>query len=71
MRTLEQVLLHETKVFDYVVIRDGGWRVGMTWIDPEDLFMRSLNSRLLNREVKEVSYIKFEGLTEEVVCIDL
>lgn len=36
MKTLEQVLLHETKEFDFVIIRDCGWRVGMTWIDPMD-----------------------------------
>lgn len=71
MKTLEQVLLHETKEFEFVIIRDGGWRVGMTWIDPEDLFIRSLNNRLLNREVKSVSHEKVDGLTEEAVCIDL
>lgn len=71
MRTLEQVLLHETKEFEFVVIRDGGWRIGMTWIDPEDLFIGSLNRKLLDREVKSVSHEKVDGLTNEAVCIDL
>ena len=41
--TLSEFLLHHTKVDDFVIFRDGGWRIGCTMIDHEDLFIGSLD----------------------------
>ena len=47
-----EYLLHHTEVGDLVEFTDGGWRIGITYIDHEDLFIQSLNKNLLNAEVK-------------------
>ncbi len=44
-------LLYETDMGDLVEFTDGGWRIGITYIDSEDLFIQSLSSDLLNAEV--------------------
>lgn len=49
---VEEYLLKHTEVGDLVEFTDGGWRIGITYIDHEDLFIQSLNKNLLNAEVK-------------------
>lgn len=54
MDTLKEVLLHKLPAAAYVEITDSGWRVGFTYIDYEDLFIRSLNPKMLDRKVIDV-----------------
>lgn len=49
---VEEYLRYHTDVGDLVEFTDGGWRIGITYIDAEDLFLQSLNKDLLNAEVK-------------------
>lgn len=49
---VEEYLRFHTEVGDLVEFTDGGWRIGITYIDSEDLFIQSLNENLLNAEVK-------------------
>ena len=49
---VEEYLLKHTEVGDLVEFTDGGWRIGITYIDHEDLFIQSLNKNLLNAKVK-------------------
>lgn len=58
MKTLKEVLLYETKAYKYVKIYDGGWLVGMTYIDDEDLFIGSLDSHFLNQEVEDMKLVE-------------
>ena len=54
---LREVLLHKTEVFDLVIFKDSaGYYRGCTIIDWEDLFINSLNPKLLDREVKDYHY---------------
>jgi hypothetical protein len=53
-KTLKETLLHTLPANVYVEITDAGYRVGMTYIDYEDLFIHSLNGRLLDKKVEEV-----------------
>ena len=50
--TVEEYLLYHTDAGDLVEFTDGGWRIGVTYIDSEDLFIQSLSKRLLNANVK-------------------
>ena len=68
---LEEVLLHRTNAGDLVLIRDGGWQVGCTMIDHEDLFLGSLDNRFLLREVKKYRYEKQDWTTKNVMVIDI
>lgn len=49
---VEEYLLKHTEVGDLVEFTSGGWRIGITHIDSEDLFIQSLNKNLLNAKVK-------------------
>ena len=49
---VKEYLLNHTEIGDLVEFTDGGWRIGITYIDSEDLFIRSLNPNLLDAEVK-------------------
>lgn len=49
---VEEYLRFHTEVGDLVEFTDGGWRIGITYIDSEDLFIQSLNKNLLNAKVK-------------------
>lgn len=49
---VEEYLLKHTEVGDLVEFTVGGWRIGITYIDHEDLFIQSLNKNLLNAKVK-------------------
>ena len=49
---VEEYLRYHTDVGDLVEFTDGGWRIGITYIDSEDLFLQSLNKNLLNGKVK-------------------
>jgi hypothetical protein len=49
--TVEEYLLYHTDAGDLVEFTEGGWRIGVTYIDHEDLFIQSLNPNLLKAEV--------------------
>lgn len=49
---VEEYLRFHTNVGDLVEFTRGGWRIGITYIDSEDLFLQSLNENLLNSKVK-------------------
>ena len=53
--TLEEFLLHKTRVNNYVKIFDGGYLVAMCCIDIEDLFINSLSQNILNREIQNTT----------------
>ena len=50
--TVEEYLRYHTEVGDLVEFTRGGWRIGITYIDHEDLFIQSLNKNLLNAKVQ-------------------
>lgn len=49
---VDEYLLKHTEVGDLVEFTYGGWRIGITYIDSEDLFIQSLNPNLLKAKVK-------------------
>ena len=53
---LRDLLLNKTEVYDLVIFKDAGYYIGCTIIDHEDLFIGSLNSKLLDREVNDYYY---------------
>lgn len=69
--TLREVLLYKTKVGDLVLIRDNGWQIGCTIIDHEDLFVRSLDDRMLDTEIKGFKYEKQAWTTKNVMIADI
>lgn len=50
--TVREYLLYHTDMGDLVEFTSGGWRIGITYIDSEDLFIQSLNKSLLDSNVK-------------------
>lgn len=68
---LRDVLLTKTKVGDLVLIRDCGWQIGCTIIDHEDLFVRSLDERMLNTNVRDFRYEKQDWTTKDVMIVDI
>ena len=71
MRTLREVLLHETKAYKYVKIYDGGWLVGMTYIDDEDLFIHSLDRDFLNQEVEDIRLVEDRDFNATIYEVNL
>ena len=49
---VEEFLRYHTDVGDLVEFTEDGWRIGVTYVDSEDLFLQSLNKNLLNAKVK-------------------
>lgn len=49
--TLREYLLHYTEVGDFIAFTEGGWQIGCTFIDHEDLFIKSLNPHMLEKPV--------------------
>ena len=62
---VKEILLKETKVNEIIIFEDSGWQIGMTQIDSEDLFMRSLNHKLLDAEAKQY-YRDYRSLFTEI-----
>lgn len=54
IKSLKEVLLHDLPANTYVSITSGGWCVGFTYIDHEDLFIHSLDSTFLSQKVRSV-----------------
>lgn len=48
---VDYYLLQQTNVGDLIEFTHGGWRIGITYIDSEDLFLQSLSTDLLQAEV--------------------
>ena len=53
---LRDLLLNKTEVYDLVIFQRAGYYIGCTIIDHEDLFIGSLNSKLLDSEVNDYYY---------------
>ena len=68
---LRDFLLYETKVGDVVLIRQGGWQIGCTRIDNEDLFINSLHHSLLDRDVKHSEYADRDWLVNKALVVDI
>jgi hypothetical protein len=62
-KILKEVLLQEVPVNTYVSITSGGWRVGFTYIDHEDLFIHSLDSKFLSQNVRSVRKVSDPAFT--------
>lgn len=63
--------MKRTKVGDLVVFFSAGWQVGCTYIDYKDLFIDSINSRLLRREVVNYEYGTVNWVDREVLIVHL
>lgn len=57
-----EFLLKHTSVGDVVIFREDSWQIGMTYIDNEDLFQRSLSTVFLNRALKGYHWENIEWL---------
>lgn len=68
---LQEFLLRQTDVGDIVIFREGGWQIGMTRIDNEDLFIRSIDPALLRREVRYYEYSECDWATQKVLVVDI
>lgn len=69
--TLRDTLYHKIPAYQYVEITDGGWRIGFTYIDDEDLFMQSLNLKMLDREVEKIERKKIKDINKTIYSISL
>lgn len=69
--TLGDTLYHKIPAYQYVEITDGGWRIGFTYIDDEDLFMQSLNPEMLDREVEEIETKQIKDINIPIYSISL
>lgn len=70
--TLRSFIYQYAHAGEIVIFRENGWQIGMTRIDNDDLYLLSLNSRLLDDyEVVNFSYEEREWATVTVLVIDL
>ena len=69
--TLGDTLYHKIPAYQYVEITDGGWRIGFTYIDDEDLFMQSLNPKLLDREIEKIETKQIKDINIPIYSISL
>lgn len=69
--TLRECLLERTEADRYVKIYVGGWLTGMCYIDYEDLFIVSLNSNFLRREVKGIELVYDEDFVRMIYRVDV
>lgn len=71
--TLKEFLLHETKVRDFVFIEDSGWYIGCTIIDDEDLFIESLNPKMLENIVETVKHtqVTVSGVKIDTIVVNI
>lgn len=60
---LKDFLLHKTRAEELCIICDP-WIIGAVWIDHEDLFSRSLDDRILLKEVAKDEWKPFESCDE-------
>ena len=67
--TLKDFLLNKVKIGDIVIFRDGGWYIGCTRVDNEDIFIHSLSPSLLRREVKYIDYEECGWLTKKALVV--
>ena len=68
---LSEALLHKIPADSYVEITDQGWRIGFTYIDNEDLFIRSLNPKMLDQIVDNISKKIVKNIGTEIYSIAL
>lgn len=68
---LKEFLLYHTKVGDLVWITDEGWYTGCTIIDHEDVFIGSLNPKLLDKKVKKSRYEKRDWTIKPVLVVEI
>ena len=70
-KTLEDVLLHETEADKYVKIYDSGWLVAMCYVDDEDLFIKYMDSTLLDYRVKDIKLVKDDDFKDKIYHVNL
>lgn len=69
--TLGKFLFNKVVVSDLVLLRIDGWQVGCTMIDHANLFITSLSSSFLSREVESFYYEKQDWTTKNVMIVNL
>lgn len=73
MMKLREFLLRCTKICDLVIIEEDGWRIGCTMIDSEDLFIRSLNDKILDKNVESYGYEEspWDWISGDVMVVNI
>lgn len=70
--TLRSFIYRHAHVGDLIIFRENGWQIGLTRIDNDDLYLLSLNARLLDEyEVVDFSYEEREWTSLTVLVVDI
>jgi len=69
--TVQDALLYEIPANSYVEILDSGYRIGFTYVDREDLFLRSLNPKMLQREVDKISIKNHPSFNVAIYSVEI
>ena len=70
--TLRSFIYRHAHVGDIIIFRENGWQIGMTRIDDDDLYLLSLNPKLLDDyEVVNFSYEERVWTTLTVLVVDI
>ena len=70
--TLKEFLSNEVKIGEIVVIREAGYQVGMTRVDNEKLFIRSLSEPMLEfYDVVCYVHEKRDWANRDVLVVDI
>lgn len=70
--TLRSFIYRNAHTGDILIFRENGWQIGMTRIDSDDLYLNSLNPRLLDKyEVVDFSYEEREWANVTVLVVDV
>lgn len=70
--TLKEFLTKHGRVGEVIIFRENGWQIGLTRIDNDDLYLRSLSTRMLNRyEVMHFDYEERDWINKRAFVIDV
>lgn len=69
--TVHDFLRYHTNVGDVVVFTDCGWQIGCTYIDHEDLFVRSLDGQLLSSQVANLKVERRPWAVNPVIVVEI
>lgn len=70
--TLRSFIYRYAHVGEIIIFKENGWQIGLTRIDNDDLYLQSLNPRLLDEyEVVNFAYDSRDWANVTVLVIDI
>jgi len=69
--TVRHFLLNKTDVGRVVCFHEGGWFIGCTKVDSEDLFIGSLNPDMLNKNIESFKHEEIDWIKNKAIILNI